>query len=304
MKKELTAFILILALIGSMFSTFSVQAATVVSANHARSNVMNNPYYEEVSSMATEVSANLGNETWSRYCYDSLMAAVFGDAYQTPKPGLRRPVDHGKTATLITYLSQKEYEEINQISTALWYIGADIKHIRYHFSDNRTYPYEAVYSTYHIDVNENGINETAYQNLKTLSSIYKETSAAMAGMDDRTKVRYLNDYLCNLLTVHRRASLEEDYASVGVVLNVLGESKKAVCNAYTGLFFLLGTSNGLQVGTDSHDLGDGWSHILNTVTIDQNLYYVDVQTNDKLGHDVTFLSTDCHVSPHNAVLQS
>ena len=228
--------------------------------------VTNHPYYQEVSEMAKTVSEKLP-EADRELLYHACMVSIFGANYKNSKSNY--------LGDLLCILSPSEVKSIDS-SMFVDYIPTGLVG----WSNGR----QEVRTVTPVSLNENGINEMSYQELRLFYQAYLEAQQKMQGLDTASKIRVLHDMIIEKLDAPSESDAETMRAhGMGSAL----ADHIGLCNVYAGLFYIFGNANGLQVAID-HDHID---HDCNMVYVDGKWKYMDVMYDD-IDHSNKYYLTD------------
>ena len=269
MRKRLIKSLAMLCMTACM--TLSVQFPGYAALTYENENsvcyVTNHPYYQEVSEMAKTVSEKLP-EAEREFLYHACMVSVFGANYKNSKSDY--------LSDLLCILSPSEVESIhspifmNYIQTGLvaWSNGR-----------------QEVRTITPVSLNENGINEANYQELRLFYQTYLEAQQKMQGLDTASKIRALHDMLIEKMDTPSMHNLEETTRAHGMGSALADHI--GLCNVYSGMFYIFGNANGLQVTIDH----DHINHDCNMVYVDGKWKYIDVMYDD-IDHSTKYYLTE------------
>ena len=134
-------------------------------------------------------------------------------------------------------------------------------------------------------MNENGINEANYQELRLFYQTYLEAQQKMQGLDTASKIRTLHDMLIEKMDTPSMHNLEETTRAHGMGSALADHI--GLCNVYSGMFYIFGNANGLQVTIDH----DHINHDCNMVYVDGKWKYIDVMYDD-IDHSTKYYLTE------------
>lgn len=252
--------------------TFSQQFNAYAALKYEQKNsvcyVTNNPYYNEVSAMAKTISESLPEA--ERQCiYDTCMVSVFGGSYRNSPSKYLGDLVCVMTKDEIASMHYSMMADLVELGLVKW-------------SDEE----QELRTLTPIKLNENGINETNYEDLKVLYATFLEARERLASLDEATKIRVLHDMLVDKLdTPHSDAERTERIHSMASALR----DHNGVCSAYSGLFYLLGISNGLSVTIDH----DHINHDCNYVLVNGEWLSMDVMYDDMTNSYDYYLKHTC-----------
>lgn len=271
MKKRLLKSMATLCVVACMTATSQMTgyAALTYAKENSVCYVKNHKYYNEVSTMANTISESLP-EAEREYLYDACMVSVFGSNYR--KTTSRYFADRICAFTTAELKSMQPGFLSNLLLTGS---------LEYHTQDRWE-----LCTVNPVELNADGINETNYQDLKVLYATFLEAKEKLANLDEATKIRVLHDFLIEKL----------DAPAVGVKTTDRMHSMAAAladhlgaCNAYSSLFYVIGTSNGLTVKIDH----DHVKHDCNYVFTNGKWLSLDIMYDDTSNSNAAYLTERC-----------
>ena len=275
MKKLFTLCATICYLFMAIFATpITALAATENGPGvTADANVAGNKYYKEVSMMASTISGNLPTELERSYLYDACMTRVFGATYQN-----KTSKYSGGALVQTMTVEEKSKLPVCLITSFMW-----TSYLKW--SSGKL----EVYTMYPIELNADGISESGYQEVKAVYDAYVTLQNQTSSMTEEQKIRCIYDYI--LANTHFYGyTIEESIESenshyIGYALT----HHTAWCSAFSALFYLFGTANGLEVTIDE----DHPKHANNTVMVNGELRHMDLMWDSCAGYSKYYLTKEC-----------
>lgn len=241
-RKRLSALLTAVAIINTLAA-----AAAPLTTYAYTANAGNNPYYTEVSRIASNLTANFKDETERKCCYDAIMTGIFGEYYRDWN-FMQEEND------LICILDETESDLVTE---HFLYMLGSIKYIN--FYNGKRY-----YCTLEkINLNEDGINARNYDCLKAVYQTAELLKMQTDGMSVTDKAKHIHDYIADAFTYGDTNDPDDSCAFL------MMSSKKGTCSAYSVLFTVLGRYCGLDTGIVSYTVkDDNGLHAFNTVVLE------------------------------------
>ena len=275
MKKLFTLCATICYLFMAVFATpVTALAATEIGPGvTADVNVMRNPYYNEVSMMASTISSKLPTELERSYLYDACMTNVFGAKYHN------QPSQYADGA-LIHTMTTEEKDSL-PISFLCSFMRA--QELRWPSGKLEVYTVEP------IELNAEGISESGYQEVKAVYQAYVTLQNQTSSMTDEQKIRSIYDYILSNAHSYKQTANDETASISSHYIGYALVHHTAWCSAFASMFYLLGTANGLQVTIDE----DHINHANNTVMVNGELKHMDLMWDSSVGYAKYYLTKEC-----------
>ena len=270
MKKDINNDLLKLLAVVTCASTM-LTTVTPYTAYAYPVSASNNAYYQEVSEIATALTANFKDERERDCCYSALMTGVFGEHYNN--------WDYKREKNDLIYVI--DANETNLLLSEFVAINGRVKYLD--FKNGKHY-YCALNK---IQLNEDGINEQSYTCLKSVYQAAVMLKEQTEGMNVTDKAKAIHDYMVARYNPGSEDNLDTHSA---FYMEATGQG---ICSAYMIMFLLLGRYCGLDVGSVEYWTPNGMMHTFDTVVLENGeTRCIDVLWDDIEGGYKYFMETE------------